>query len=65
LELGGNLGLPARRRNSDGVFVRIQARAAHPLLPLRILLDRNRGAAYVAIFIAGGGIFGVNLFLTY
>jgi EmrB/QacA subfamily drug resistance transporter len=40
-------------------------RAAHPLLPLRVVLNRNRGASYLAMFIAGGGMFGVFLFLTY
>ncbi|MHA6765564.1 MFS transporter [Streptacidiphilus sp. PAMC 29251] len=47
------------------VFVWIQTRSPHPLLPLRILLDRNRGAACIAVFVAGAGIFGVNLFFTY
>ncbi|MFF7330120.1 MFS transporter [Streptomyces sp. NPDC090306] len=42
-----------------------QTRAAHPLLPLRILLDRNRGASFVAVLITGAGMFGVFLFLTY
>ncbi len=42
-----------------------QNRAAHPLLPLRILLDRNRGASFLAVLITGAGMFGVFLFLTY
>ncbi|WP_411152895.1 DHA2 family efflux MFS transporter permease subunit [Streptomyces sp. A30] len=42
-----------------------QTRSAHPLLPLRILLDRNRGASFVALLISGAGMFGVFLFLTY
>ncbi|MFF0011094.1 MFS transporter [Streptomyces sp. NPDC005374] len=42
-----------------------QTRAAHPLLPLRILLDRNRAASFLAVLISGGGMFGVFLFLTY
>jgi EmrB/QacA subfamily drug resistance transporter len=42
-----------------------QTKAAHPLLPLRILLDRNRGASFVAVLISGAGMFGVFLFLTY
>ncbi|TPQ23980.1 MFS transporter [Streptomyces sporangiiformans] len=42
-----------------------QTRAGHPLLPLRILLDRNRGASFIAILITGAGMFGVFLFLTY
>ncbi|MEU1329688.1 MFS transporter [Streptomyces sp. NPDC005865] len=42
-----------------------QARAAHPLLPLRVVLDRDRGASFLAMFISGAGMFGVFLFLTY
>ncbi|MFF5189238.1 MFS transporter [Streptomyces sp. NPDC000345] len=42
-----------------------QTRAAHPLLPLRILLDRNRAASFLAVLISGAGMFGVFLFLTY
>jgi EmrB/QacA subfamily drug resistance transporter len=41
------------------------SKAAHPLLPLRVVKDRNRGGAYLTILIAGLGIFGVFLFLTY
>jgi EmrB/QacA subfamily drug resistance transporter len=46
-------------------FVAIERRAAHPLLPLRVVLDRNRGGSYLATGIAGAGMFGVFLFLTY
>jgi predicted MFS family arabinose efflux permease len=46
-------------------FVYLQTRVAHPLLPLRVVLDRNRGGAYLAIFALGAGMFGVFLFLTY
>ena len=42
-----------------------QTRAAHPLLPPRVVLDRNRGGAYLAILIVGAGMFGVFLFVTY
>ncbi|MET8640444.1 MFS transporter [Streptomyces sp. NPDC004675] len=42
-----------------------QTRAAHPLLPLRVLLDRDRGSSFVAVLITGAGMFGVFLFLTY
>ena len=47
------------------VFVAIQARAAHPLMPLRVVLDRNRGGSYLALGIVGLGTFGVFLFSTY
>lgn len=46
-------------------FVLWQRRAAHPLLPLSIVLDRNRGAAYSSILIAGVGMFAIFLFVTY
>jgi EmrB/QacA subfamily drug resistance transporter len=46
-------------------FVLWQRRAAHPLLPLAIVLDRNRGASYSSVLIAGAGMFAVFLFLTY
>ncbi|MEU3460758.1 MFS transporter [Streptomyces sp. NPDC006733] len=42
-----------------------QTRAEHPLLPLRVVLDRDRGASFAAMFISGAGMFGVFLFLTY
>jgi EmrB/QacA subfamily drug resistance transporter len=46
-------------------FVLWQQKAAHPLLPLSIVLDRNRGAAYSSVLIAGAGMFGIFLFVTY
>jgi EmrB/QacA subfamily drug resistance transporter len=46
-------------------FVWLQQRIANPLLPLRIVLERNRGGSYIAMFAAAGGMFAVFLFLTY
>jgi EmrB/QacA subfamily drug resistance transporter len=46
-------------------FVFSQTRVKNPLLPLRILLDRDRAGAYVAMLLASIGMFGVFLFLTY
>jgi EmrB/QacA subfamily drug resistance transporter len=46
-------------------FVLIERRSDHPLLPLHIVWDRARGGAYVAIALAGAGVFGVFLFLTF
>jgi EmrB/QacA subfamily drug resistance transporter len=46
-------------------FAGWQTRATSPLLPLRVLLDRNRGASFIAVLICGAGMFGVFLFLTY
>ncbi len=42
-----------------------QTRSEQPLLPPRIVLDRNRGGAYVAVLVLGTGMFGVMLFLVY
>jgi len=47
------------------IFVLIERRAGHPLLPLGVILDRNRGTAYLAVGITGIGSFAVFLFLTY
>jgi EmrB/QacA subfamily drug resistance transporter len=47
------------------VFIARQARAASPLLPLRIVLDRNRGGSFLAVFLVMAGVSGVFLFLTY
>src|SRR5215831_7454773 len=46
-------------------FAAWQSRAASPLLPPRVVLDRNRGGAYLAVLIAGAGMFGIFLFLIY
>jgi predicted MFS family arabinose efflux permease len=47
------------------LFVAIEARVAQPLLPLRVLADRNRGASNLTILAAAGALFGTFLFLTY
>ena len=46
-------------------FAAWQVRAAHPLLPPRVVLDRNRGGAYLSMLIVGAGLFGIFLFLSY
>ncbi|MFF2326852.1 MULTISPECIES: MFS transporter [unclassified Streptomyces] len=46
-------------------FVLIEARVASPLLPLRVLLDRNRGGVYLSLGLAIIAMFGLFLFLTY
>jgi EmrB/QacA subfamily drug resistance transporter len=46
-------------------FVVIETRVAHPLLPLRVILDRDRGGSFVAIGLVAIGMFGIFLFLTY
>jgi EmrB/QacA subfamily drug resistance transporter len=46
-------------------FVALQRRVAHPLLPLRVVTDRDRGASFLAIATASAGLFGLFLFLTF
>jgi EmrB/QacA subfamily drug resistance transporter len=47
------------------IFVIIESRTSHPLLPLRIVENRNRGGAYLASFFVGVGLFAMFLFLTF
>ncbi len=46
-------------------FVIIEQRAPHPLLPLRVVLDRNRGGSFLASLLVGTAILGTFLSLTY
>jgi MFS family permease len=45
-------------------FAAIEARSSHPLLPLRILADRNRSAGYLSAAAVGVVIFAVLYFAT-
>ena len=46
-------------------FVVIELRTAHPLLPLRVVLDRNRGGSFLASLLVGVALLGTFLSLTY
>ena len=46
-------------------FVLIEQRAAHPLLPLRVVIDRNRGGSFLASLLVGTAMLGTFLSLTY
>ncbi|MGW8884050.1 MFS transporter [Streptomyces sp. NPDC055749] len=48
-----------------GAFTYWQTKASRPLLPLRILLNRDRGASLIALLITTGGMYAVALFLAY
>ena len=48
-----------------GAFVVVQTRVANPLLPMRILADRNRAGSFLAIILAVLAMFGTFLSLTY
>jgi EmrB/QacA subfamily drug resistance transporter len=45
-------------------FVLIEMRSPHPLLPLRILADRNRSGAYLVMLCVATALFGLFFFLT-
>jgi EmrB/QacA subfamily drug resistance transporter len=45
-------------------FAVIEARSQHPLLPLRLLRDRNRTGANLIMLCVGTAIFGMFFFLT-
>ena len=46
-------------------FVIIERSTAAPLLPLRVILDRNRGGSFLASLLVGLSLFGMFLFLTF
>ena len=46
-------------------FVAWETRAVNPMLPMRVVLDRNRGGSYLAFLLATLTMFTVFLFLTY
>ena len=46
-------------------FVAIEMRSANPLLPLRVVLDRNRGGSFLASLLVGSAMLGAFLLLTY
>ena len=45
-------------------FVLIELRSSHPLLPMRILRDRNRTGSYLIMLCIATGLFGLFFFLT-
>jgi EmrB/QacA subfamily drug resistance transporter len=46
-------------------FVLIERRSDHPLLPLRVVTERNRAGAFLTSLLVGAALFGLFLFLTY
>jgi EmrB/QacA subfamily drug resistance transporter len=46
-------------------FVVVEGRVKAPLLPLRVVTERNRGGVYLSLGLAIIGMFGLFLFLTY
>jgi hypothetical protein len=46
-------------------FVIWEARTAHPLLPLRVVTDRNRGGSFLVSVLIGSALLGMFLFMTF
>ncbi|MFD4243151.1 MFS transporter [Streptomyces sp. NPDC058525] len=46
-------------------FIFVESKAKAPLLPLRVLADRNRGGVYLSLGMAVIAMFGGFLFITY
>ncbi|MFG1809072.1 MFS transporter [Streptomyces sp. NPDC049040] len=62
---GGTLGLFVASAVLLASFVLVESRVSAPLLPLRVVTDRNRGGVYLSLGLAVIGMFGLFLFLTY
>ena len=45
-------------------FVVLETRVKNPLLPMRVVLDRNRGGSYLVFLLLGAGLFAMFLFMT-
>ena len=46
------------------IFSYVETKTTHPLLPLRIFTERNRGGSYLSAFLVGAGLFAIFLFLS-
>ncbi|HVI35084.1 MAG TPA: MFS transporter, partial [Gaiellales bacterium] len=46
------------------LFVVVELRVRNPLLPMRLVLDRNRGGAYLTSMLVGAGLIGAFFFLS-
>jgi predicted MFS family arabinose efflux permease len=45
-------------------FFVIEVQVKHPLLPMRVLAERNRGGSYIGSLLTGVGLFAMFLFLS-
>ncbi|MEU3352509.1 MFS transporter [Streptomyces sp. NPDC037389] len=62
---GMTIGLFAAAAVLLGVFLLVERTVKAPLMPLRVLTDRNRGGVYISLGLAAIAMFGLFLFLTY
>ncbi len=45
------------------LFIAIEKRVENPLMPLRVVTERNRGGSYLGSLVVGAGLFSMFLFL--
>ncbi|MFT2015498.1 MFS transporter [Streptomyces sp. 796.1] len=62
---GATIGLFIAAAVLLAAFVVVEGKVKNPLLPLRVLTDRNRAGVYMSLGLAVIGMFGLFLFLTY
>jgi MFS family permease len=62
---GGTAGLFVAAAVLLVAFTVVESKAKAPLLPLRVVTERNRGGAYLSMGLGVIGLFGLFLFLTY
>ncbi|RKE21767.1 MFS transporter [Streptomyces sp. TLI_171] len=62
---GTTIGLFVAAAVLLAAFVFVESRVKAPLLPLRVVTDRNRGGVYLSLGMAVIGMFGLFLFLTF
>jgi MFS family permease len=59
------IGLLAAGTVLLAAFAFVESRVPQPLLPLRVIANRTRGGAYLAVGLAAIGMLGAFLFMTY
>ncbi|MGX1885329.1 MFS transporter [Streptomyces sp. NPDC055287] len=62
---GATVGLFIASAVLLAAFVFVESKVKSPLLPLRVLMERNRGGVYLSLGLAVIAMFGLFLFLTY
>ncbi|TGG84620.1 MFS transporter [Streptomyces albus] len=62
---GGTMGMFVAAVVLLAAFALVEAKVRAPLLPLRVVTDRNRGGVYLSLGLATIAMFGLFLFLTY
>jgi EmrB/QacA subfamily drug resistance transporter len=64
-QAGATIGLFVAAVVLLAAFVLVESKVKAPLLPLRVVIDRNRGGVYMSLGLAVIAMFGLFLFLTY